>query len=661
MTEGDAGGLPRRLCVFNGGFLQQERLRRILRLAGHDLAIGLPGPQDGVLVWGRSPAARRGEWVAARRGVPVLRMEDAFLRSVHPARARGGPPLGVFLGHGVHFDSHAPSDLERRIQTAASPALLARAEDGIARLRHLDLSKYNAFDPAAALPKPGFVLVIDQVRGDASIRHSGANAGTFATMLAAARRENPGRPIVIKSHPETAQGQRAGHFTARDGTLLTTPVSPWRLLERAARVYTVSSQLGFEAILAGHRPRVFGLPFYAGWGLGEDAMAIPRRTARPSAARLFAAAMIECPLWFDPCRNRLCSFETAVDQLEAEVRAFRDDRRGHVATGMRAWKRTRLQAVFGRERPLRFVADPDRAVQAAQRDGRDVLIWGAAPLAAPVTVRRVEDGFLRSRGLGADLVPPMSQVADDLGIYYDPTRPSRLERLILDPPPPGARDRVERLIEAVIAAGLTKYNLSGAIPDLPKGRRILVPGQVEDDASLRLGGGDMRTNSGLLAAARAAHPGAVLIYKPHPDVEAGLRPGAIGAQDADVVARHADPLGLIASVDEVWTMTSLLGFEALLRGRPVTCLGRPFYAGWGLTTDLVPPPARRAPRPLWQVAHAALIAYPRYYDPVSRRPCPPEVVAERLASGHIPRPGAVNRLLAKAQGALAGHAHLWRQ
>jgi capsular polysaccharide export protein len=37
-----------------------------------------------------------------------------------------------------------------------------------------------------------------------------------------------------------------------------------------------------------------------------------------------------------------------------------------------------------------------------------------------------------------------------------------------------------------------------------------------------------------------------------------------------------------------------------------------------------------------------------------------EVVAERLARGAVPRAGMANRLLARAQGALAGHAWLWR-
>lgn len=138
---------------------------------------------------------------------------------------------------------------------------------------------------------------------------------------------------------------------------------------------------------------------------------------------------------------------------------------------------------------------------------------------------------------------------------------------------------------------------------------------------------------------------------------------------AIVLAAHSDPMTLIDACDAVWTMTSLLGFEALLRGKPVTCLGAPFYAGWGLTADLGPTPLRRRqapdghplPRPtLAHLAHAALIAYPRYYDPVSRLPCPPEVAIDRLATGTLSRPGLALRLLAKLQGLLASRSHLWR-
>ena len=636
------------------------------------MRLGLPGPNDGVAVWGRSPYARRGEAVARRRGVPVVRIEDAFLRSVRPGRM-GDAPLGLMIDPvGVFFDSSTPSRLETLLSRAPldDSALLSRARDGIGRLKAADLSKYNMHD-ATPPPAPGYVLVVDQTRGDASILHAGASAATFAQMLAAALTEHPAARIVIKTHPETAQGLRPGHFSlcGQDRvTLLTTPVSPWALMNSAVAVYVVSSQLGFEAILAGHRPQVFGQPFYAGWGLTADRQPVARRTRRLTGTQLFAAAMILAPTWYDPCRDRLCSFEQAVDQLEADVRAFREDRAGHVAVGMRLWKRGRLQAVFGRVKPLMFQDDPNRAIDAAHKTGRGLLVWAGKETPALTTdlpLRRVEDGFLRSRGLGASLVPPLSLVTDDLGIYYDPGRESRLERLITSALPAGGAVRAGVLVARLVAAGISKYNLGGALPDLPPGFRILVPGQVEDDASIRLGAGAVRTNLALLQAVRVAHPQAVVIYKPHPDVEAGLRLGSVDpAGLADVVARGADPLALIAAVDAVWTMTSLLGFEALLRGKAVTCLGAPFYAGWGLTTDLGPVPARRSAagtRPdLLHLAHAALIAYPRYFDPVSRLPCPPEVALDRLASGDLPRTNVGLRLLAKVQGRLASHSRWWR-
>ena len=681
--DSTAGAIPRRLRFLNGGFFNPA-LRRILAAAGHELIPGLPGPGEGVVVWGRSPTAGRGEAAAARRAAPLIRVEDAFLRSLRPGRA-GDAPLGLLIDPvGLHFDASAPSLIEQIL--ARDPLddsnLLARARDGIARLIASDLSKYNIHDPALPPPLPGYVLLIDQTRNDASIRFAGASAATFQTMLATAMEDHPGARILIKSHPETRLGLRPGHFdqTALPATvtLITDAVSPWKLLEGAIAVYTVSSQMGFEAILAGHRPRVFGQPFYAGWGLTLDEQPLPRRRRTLTRAQLFAGAMILAPTWFDPCRNRLCSFEEAVDQLEADTRCWRADNAGHVALGMRLWKRAHLQQTFGRHRPLIFANTPARAAKLAQKTGRQVIVWaGKAPDPAPADLPliRVEDGFLRSRGLGADLVPPLSLVSDDLGIYYDPTQESRLERLLLSPPPPGGRARAERLIARITALGLSKYNLPAApLPDLPPGHRILVPGQVEDDASIRLGSGDIRTNRALLEAVRAAHPQAVILYKPHPDVEAGLRPGAIPAADlahlADAVLHHADPLALIAACDEVWTITSTLGFEALLRGKPVTTLGAPFYAGWGLTRDLGPVPHRRLRRPdgslqprptLAALAHAALIAYPHYFDPVTRRPCPPEVAVDRLAQGNAPAPGPVNRSLAKLQGLFAGHAHLWRR
>jgi capsular polysaccharide export protein len=672
MTPPDAPA-PVRARYFNAGFLTDRRIRRILHLSGIDLSLGRAGPDAPVVVWGDAGTAHRGLAVAARTSAPVIRVEDAFLRSLHPGRA-GEATLGLTIDHaGAWFDARSPSDLERML--ARDPfddgALVARAHAAMARMRAAHITKYAAVDIAAQPPAPGYVLVIDQTRGDASVRLGGATAATFREMLVMAQEEHPHTRIVIKTHPETTRGLREGYFgpqdTTRNITLETRPLSPYAMMEGAVAVYTVTSQMGFEAIIAGHRPVVFGQPFYAGWGLSDDRAPIDRRTRTLTRAQLFAGVMMRYPKWYDPYRDRLCQLEDVLDTLEARARAWREDAGGYIATGMRLWKRRPLQQMLGRERRIMFrstVTAPDRPVLAWAGKVTPALRRTCAAANQPLI--RVEDGFLRSRGLGADLVPPLSLVLDPDGIYYDPTAPSRLEHCITQAATMGAtaQVRAERLIAQIRKAGLTKYNLDRhtPLPTPPQGASVLlVPGQVADDASVRLGAGQITDNAGLLDAARRAHPDAWIIYKPHPDVEAGLRTGAIDASQADWIARDTDPLALIALADRVWTLTSGLGFEALIRDVPVTTLGAPFYAGWGLTQDLGRVPARRGARPtLAQLVHGVLIAYPRYFDPVTRTPCPPEVIVNRLAHGPLPRPHPANRALAKLQGAFASVPWMWR-
>ena len=410
----------------------------------------------------------------------VLRVEDAFLRSVLSGRGGEGP-LGLMLDDlGMHFDSSTPSRLETILATDPldNSALLNRARDAMARIQAAHLSKYNAFDPALPPPTAPYVLVIDQTRGDASVTASGADRARFLEMLVFAQEEHPGCRVVIKTHPETAQGFREGHFTDADAndriTLLSDPVSPWALFEGAVGVYTVSSQMGFEAIFAGHKPRVFGQPFYAGWGLTEDEIPVQRRQRRLTRAQLFAAAMILYPTWYDPYRDRLGSFETAVTSLAAQARAWREDHAGWDAWGMRLWKRRPLQQFFGQPTPIRFRKGPPEAPAPPRR----AMVWASKADTAPTGALQVEDGFLRSRGLGAELVPPLSLVCDNLGIYYDPTRPSRLERLISQSVSLSDTElrRARGLIDTLVDKGVTKY--ASGTPDVPlpdtKGRRIIL-------------------------------------------------------------------------------------------------------------------------------------------------------------------------------------------
>jgi capsular polysaccharide export protein len=347
-------------------------------------------------------------------------------------------------------------------------------------------------------------------------------------------------------------------------------------------------------------------------------------------------------------------------------------RRIAVCVGISWWKRRRigdfLASASGRPLFRRTIAG---AISAASARGGAIAIWatreppGLAAEAASrrIPVVRIEDGFLRSVGLGSDFLPGASIVLDEAGIYFDPGRESDLERLLRD----GAFDaellaRARRLIAGIVALGITKYNLAARepselrarVPWPPGRRRILVPGQVEDDLSVRLGGGAVRGNLDLLARVRAANPDAFIVYKPHPDVVAGHRKGAVRTAAArgyaDWIVRGGSIVALFGEIDEVHTLTSLSGFEALLRRVPVTVYGRPFYAGWGLTRD-VEPWNRGRLLSLEELAAGALIRYPRYLDPVSRLPCGPETVVERLAQRELWRPGLL-MLARRAQGRL---------
>ncbi len=334
-------------------------------------------------------------------------------------------------------------------------------------------------------------------------------------------------------------------------------------------------------------------------------------------------------------------------------------RRIAVCIGMSWWKRRRIADFLAaaQTRPV-FRRTIDGALKAAAaRDGA-IAVWatreppGLATAAASrrIPLVRVEDGFLRSVGLGSDFLPGLSIVLDEVGIYFDPRRESDLERLLRD----SVFDaellaRARRLIDRLVSGGITKYNLADSRAPIPwpSGRkRLLVPGQVEDDLSVRLGGGAVRGNLDLLTRVRAANPDAFIAYKPHPEIVAGHRKGAVRDVEirryADWIVRRGSMAALLDEIDELHTLTSLSGFEALLRQVPVTVYGRPFYAGWGLTRDIEPWDRGRH-LSLEELAAGALILYPRYLDPLTRQPCGPETVIEHLARRELWRPGPVVR------------------
>ncbi|GAB5390106.1 MAG: hypothetical protein Alpg2KO_30740 [Alphaproteobacteria bacterium] len=322
-----------------------------------------------------------------------------------------------------------------------------------------------------------------------------------------------------------------------------------------------------------------------------------------------------------------------------------------VCLGMSTWKRQTIVDFLhlpGTQRPVFATSVPTALAIANKRDAR-IIVWSTKQKddvegkcrRAGVDLWRMEDGFVRSAGLGSNLVPACSHSIDRTGIYYDGRNPSDLETAIAtDQHSDRMIERAKRLMALMVEKNVSKYSIGGEfVPhwQMGQGKRvILVPGQVSDDQSI-LTSAMFHDNLDFLKAVREAEPEAILVYKPHPDVEAGNRQGRIAP---DVAAEFADhvitdaPIGAVLShVDEVQTQTSLVGFEALLRGLPVTSWGMPFYAGWGLTRDKQAIVRRTRHIEIEHLVASALICYPYYRDPVTGLPCPVEIVIRRLEEG----------------------------
>jgi capsular polysaccharide export protein len=612
------------------------------------------GRPDIAVGWGLKASGRRAIAKADSTGCVFLLLEDGFLRS---AGREDRPVSTVMDDRGIYYDASHASRLEDLISSGFSDDEISRARELQTAWVAARVSKYNgAREYSGDLPDQ-YVLVVDQVEGDESIPGGLAGPECFDRMLFAALKENPDKTVVVKAHPDRGLLGRTGHFNlaklAENNRILviSEPCHPVRLIAGASSIYTVTSQMGFEALLHEKPVRCFGMPFYAGWGLTDDEMEAPSRRGSASLHSLIFAALIAYPTYCDPIDESAMEPEQAIALMDAVRRSVEKTPKVLFAVGFSIRKRSILRRMCPGSK-ISFVR-PEKVPA-----GASVALWGvrsARGLPGDVRIFRVEDGFLRSAGLGVNLVQPISWVVDPSGMHFDPSNPSALESALQDEDfSEAVLMRARDLRKKIVETGVTKYNLrEEGCWTRPDGAEkvILVVGQVEDDASVLTGSPKIRRNVDLIKAAREIEPDAWLIYKPHPDVVAGLRVADQSLNEinhlADEVVTSSSISGLLGKVDAVHVMTSLTGFEALLRKISVTCHGIPFYAGWGLTDDQMQIKQRTRTRTIDELTAAALINYPTYSDPASGVLMTPEqAVSSLLRDAERPqklRPGRVVR------------------
>lgn len=598
------------------------------------------------LLWvERTPFAIFAEWSAAA-GTP---RHVAWQGPLNPPRSIGAPVLNWFevgftgstvsesfthaLKHALgNPPLHLPPDTDELLARTVShwgACKCKEAPESCTAVRHTN--------------ERATIVIIDErcrSRGSGAMSAS-MRRQTFELMVATAYDRHPGADVSFLRPWSGTSGRWLSDVANVDERAFTRSQRcgncPAMLLE-ASHVYTMEAHEGMLALLAGAPVHVFGEPYYAGWGLTADFFPVAERTSRPTLRAFFHAVFVQLARYLDPITLQPGSIRSVLDMLDVQrdVALRYGDVPKRAGIGFQLWKRPFATPFLsaGNNR-LRWIGTP-----AARRDDECAVLWGAStPDGLPATAPRlrVEDGFLHSAGLGSDLSAPQSQVVDRKGIYFDAAAPNDLLELLNTTAfSPADLLRAAKLRKQIVAAGVTKYNLGRRRPQWkrPHGLKVvLVVGQVEDDASVRLGCPGIRTAESLLHAVRAQRPAAWIVYRPHPDVLAGNRKGHTGAMGvADIVDARADIVSLIEASDEVHTLTSLAGFDALLRGKAVFTYGMPFYAGWGLTHDAISRiPHRNRNLTLDMLVAGALIRYPLYWDWQLRLYTTPEATVARLA------------------------------
>lgn len=225
-----------------------------------------------------------------------------------------------------YFDAVQQSRLEMYLNSsdsALSDSETERCRKLIQCIVNNRLTKYNFQNmdmPKVLFREEPKVLVADQSPGDASITRGMAGGHSFTAMLEAALKENPDAHIFIKTHPDSLTGlASAGYYAeVRESErvhLLTEAVNPHAVLDHVDVVYACTTQLGFEALMAGKRVVVFGMPIYAGWGLTDDRIACPRRTRKLTLEELFYGLYIKFCIYCNPYKPETCSLEEFLEHM----------------------------------------------------------------------------------------------------------------------------------------------------------------------------------------------------------------------------------------------------------------------------------------------------------------------------------------------------------
>jgi Capsule polysaccharide export protein len=624
---------------------------------------------DAIAGWGYRPTTIKARSYAEKNSLIFISLEDGFLRSIGLG-LDGYPPLSLIADEiGIYYDSRTPSKLENLIKNKI--LLKKHNKDAVLAMeliKNFELTKYNhaanfcGFNELSK-EKNEKVLVVDQTLGDMAVQLGGANKETFSIMLETAIKENPDSTIYVKTHTDVINKHKKGYLTnisIPNVILFNEDVNSISLLKKVDKVYVVTSHMGFEALLIGKQVITFGLPWYAGWGVTDDRnekindLKRNDRRTHASILELFTAAYVLYCNYINPYTGKQGTIFDVINYLN-KIKFLNNKLRGTInLIGFSFWKKRVLlpylqlpSIKLSYHSINQFIKIVNDRNQKLKIQNQKLLIWGQGKKKLLSFINdlnpiRMEDGFVRSLGLGSNLNMPYSLVIDELGIYFNSNNISELEFLLANKQLTKAQiQKGQNIRYLLIKTRLGKYNVGQNMkirPDNDK-KVILIPGQVEDDASILYGSPIIKTNIDLIKIVRKNNPNDYIIYKPHPDVLSGNRKGMVDSTEinkyVDKIIEFVDIIDCIEQIDEIHTMTSLAGFEALIRGKKVICYGQPFYSSWGLTIDKYPVSRRVRNLTLDELIYIVMYEYAVYIHPDSLEFTEPEILINYLNTKKI--------------------------
>ncbi|HED1176360.1 TPA: capsular polysaccharide biosynthesis protein [Campylobacter jejuni] len=610
--------------------------------------------------WGRKKSGLKAMNLAKKYNTKFILLEDGFIRSLNLG-VENSPSFSMVKDDiGIYYDATMPSKLENLLNTYEFKGEeIKQAKKAIELIKKYKISKYNN---NLDIPDDYFqkdekrVLIITQTANDASLEFGLAKDFKTVDMIKDAIKENPDSKIYIKIHPDVLSGKKQSDLDInslpKECILISENFNPIALLEFFDKVYTKTSGMGFEALIQECECVCYGMPFYAGWGLTKDKLECKRRMQKRSLEEVFYAAYILYSEYFNPYLNQKSNIFDTIQTLAKYKSIEKANSNRLFMLGFTLWKRYFIKPFFkAKNNEIIFLNSIKSLARYKLKEDDKFFIWGKKYdentlknlllvkakeqnlTSFTPKVSLVEDGFIRSISLGSDLTRPFSLIVDDKGLYIDPNKVSKLEELlqneIFDK---NMLNRAKNIIKTLLENRFSKYN-GLKHEDLKINAKIgqkviLIPAQVEDDASMILGGFGLSTLD-LLKEVRSKNQDAYIIFKPHPDVLSGNR---VGLKDETLILEFCDEIvkdcsidSAIKIADEIHTITSTSGFDALLRAKKVFTYGMPFYAGWGLTKDKYRCERRTRKLSLEELVAGALIIYPRYINPKTKTLCEIEV------------------------------------